>query len=154
MPAFPHLLRSLTLLTMLAASQSLVAGPVMDPKQFGAAGDGRTKDTAALQRAIDAAAKAGGTVRLAAGTYLSGSLVLKSGVTFEIDKGATLLGSTSQADYRKNRWLALIEAKGQQNIAIIGDGVIDGQGEALAADVLRLVQEKKINDPLASNPQQ
>ena len=96
-------------------------------------------------------AKAGGTVRLAAGTYLSGSLVLKSGVTLEIGKGATLLGSTSQADYRKNRWLALVEAKGQQNIAIIGDGVIDGQGEALAADVLRLVQEKKIIDPLASN---
>jgi polygalacturonase len=72
-------------------------------------------------------------------------------VTLEIDKGATLLGSTSHADYLKNRWLALIEAKGQQNIAITGEGVIDGQGEALAADVLRLVKEKKIVDPLASN---
>ena len=151
MPESLRLLPLLALLSLFATALPAVAGPILDVKQFGAVGDGRTKDTAALQRAIDAAAKAGGTVRLAAGIYLSGSLVLKSGVTLEIDKGATLLGSTSQADYRKNRWLALVEAKGQQNIAIIGEGVIDGQGEALAADVLRLVQEKKIVDPLASN---
>jgi len=127
------------------------ASPVLDPRQFGGVADGRTKDTVAIQRAIDEAAKTGGTVRLAGGAFLSGTIVMKSGVTLLIEKGATLLGSTAHADYRKNRWLALIEAKGQQNIAIAGEGVIDGQGEALAADVLRLVQEKKIKDPLASN---
>ncbi|MDR3405754.1 MAG: glycosyl hydrolase family 28 protein [Chthoniobacter sp.] len=139
------------LLLLFAMGVGASAATVFEAKQFGAVGDGRTKDTAALQRAIDAAAKSGGTVRLAAGTFLSGSLVLKSGVTLQIDKGATLLGSTEHADYRKNRWMALVEAKGQRDIAIVGEGVIDGQGAALAADVLRLVQEKKIIDPLASN---
>ncbi|EDY18687.1 glycoside hydrolase family 28 [Chthoniobacter flavus Ellin428] len=147
-------MRSLSFLAgliLLAAGCSAFAAATLDPRQYGAVGDGKTKDTAALQRAIDAAAKVGGTVRLATGTYLSGTVILKSGVTLQIDKGATLLGSPQQADYTKNRWLALIEARRQHNIAIVGDGVIDGQGTALAADVMRLVQEKKIVDPLASH---
>lgn len=147
-------MRSLSFLTgllLLATGCSALASVTLDPRQFGASGDGKTKDTAALQRAIDAAAKVGGTVRLATGTYLSGTLVLKSGVTLEIDKGATLLGSPQHADYSKNRWLALIEARRQHDIAIVGEGVIDGQGAALAADVMRLVQEKKIVDPLLSH---
>ena len=138
-------------LAVLSAVSSLAASSVLDPRQFGGVADGRTKDTAAIQRAIDEAAKTGGTVRLAGGAFLSGTIMMKSGVTLRIEKGATLLGSTAHADYRKNRWLALIEARDQQNIAITGEGVIDGQGEALAADVLRLVQEKKLKDPLASN---
>lgn len=141
----------LTLAAFFTLTYPLMAAPTIDARQYGAVGDGRTKDTAAIQRAIDAAAAAGGTVRLSGGTFLSGSLVMKSGVTLLIDKGATLLGSTQQADYLKNRWMALVEAKGQHNIAVTGEGVIDGQGEALAADVLRLVQEKKIIDPMASN---
>lgn len=145
-------LPSLVWLILLAANLvTAAAAEMFDPKQFGAVGDGTTKDTVALQRTIDAAARVSGTVRLATGTYLSGTVILKSGVTLEIDRGATLLGSTEQADYTKDRWLALIEARRQHNIAIIGDGVIDGQGTALAANVMRLVQDKKIIDPLASH---
>jgi polygalacturonase len=72
-------------------------------------------------------------------------------VTLRIEKGATLLGSTEHADYLKNRWLALIEAKGQRDIAITGEGVIDGQGAALADDVMRRVKEGKIADKLHNN---
>lgn len=139
---------TLVVVLMLAGFGVSLAATGFDPRDFGATGDGRTKDTVAIQRAIDAAAKDGGTVRLAGGTFLCGTLTLKSGVTLRIEKGATLLGSTEHADYRKNRWLALIEANGQRDIAITGEGVIDGQGAALARDVLRLVEEGKIADKL------
>ena len=45
------------------------------------------------------------------GVFLCGTIVLKSGVALDITKDATLLGSTHQVDYRKNRWLALIKAR-------------------------------------------
>jgi polygalacturonase len=138
-------------LTLLVSALAAKAAPIFNPRSFGAAGDGKSKDTEAIQRAIDAAGKEAGTVVLDHGVYLSGALLLKTGVTLRIEKDATLLGSTEHADYRKNRWMALIEAKDQRNISITGSGVIDGQGEALAADVLRLVNEKKIADPLAGN---
>ena len=68
--------------TVLLAALALVAGvwgEVFDVRAFGARGDGRTKDTAAIQRAVDAAHEAGGgTVEVPAGTYLSGSIFLKS----------------------------------------------------------------------------
>ncbi|MEI8288704.1 MAG: glycosyl hydrolase family 28 protein [Verrucomicrobiota bacterium] len=117
-----------------------------NPRVFGAAGDGKTKDTVAIQRAIDAAAKAGGTVLLDRGVFLSGTLHLKSGVTLRIQKGATLLGSAEHADYQKNRWLALIEARDAHDIAITGGGIVDGQGELLAADVVRLMKAGKLRD--------
>ena len=79
---------------------ALHAAQTCDPRDFGAKGDGATKDTAAIQGAIDAcAAKGGGTVRLTAGTYLSAPIVLKSNITLQLDKGATLLGSPDHADY-------------------------------------------------------
>lgn len=56
---------------------------VYDVRDFGAVGDGVTKDTAAIQAAIDAASSAGGgTVELPSGTYVSGSIWLKSNVDF------------------------------------------------------------------------
>jgi polygalacturonase len=90
---------------LLAACGHLaVAATVCDAKKFGAKADGVTKDTAALQAAIDKCAKgaggaAQGIVRLTAGTYLSAPLDLKSHVKLQIEKGATLLGSPDMADY-------------------------------------------------------
>ena len=76
------------------------ARPPFDVRAFGAAGDGRTKDTAAVQRAVDAAAAAGGgEVLLPAGTYLSGSVRLRSGVDLHLAAGAVLRASPDPADY-------------------------------------------------------
>jgi len=58
-------------------------------------------DTAAIQRAIDAATVAGGTVVLPPGQYRTGTLWLKNNVTLRAEKGATILGSTARGDYQK-----------------------------------------------------
>jgi polygalacturonase len=107
-----------------------------DPRAYGAKGDGVSKDTAAIQKAIDTCARqGGGTVRLFSGTYLSAPVVLKSNITFQLDKGATLLGSSDHADYpskaefREPGLQSLVSATNASNVSIIGEGVIDGAGE-------------------------
>jgi polygalacturonase len=103
-------------------------------RDHGAAGDGTTLDTAAIQRAIAAvAAVGGGTVHLPAGRYLTGSIVLESKVTLELAEGAVLLGSTDTAHYRRLNFLALVLADGKHDIAIRGRGTIDGQGRVFGA---------------------
>jgi polygalacturonase len=118
-------------------SSALHAMKTCDPHAFGAKGDGTTKDTVAIQSAIDAcAAQGGGTVKLTAGTYLSAPIVLKSNITLHLDKGATLLGSPDHGDYpdkvefRLPAVQSLVSATNAESVAIEGDGVIDGQGES------------------------
>jgi polygalacturonase len=111
---------------------------------FGAADDGKTLCTAAIQQAIDACAAAGGgTVSFPPGTYLSGSLVLRSNVTLFLEEGATLLGSPSREDYYSPPQDAegqpvegepvfrnLIHGENLHDVAIRGPGTIDGSGAA------------------------
>lgn len=108
--------------------------------------DGKTLCTAQLQQAIDRIAKkGGGTLVLTPGTYLSGSIFLKSGVTLKLEKGAVLLGSPNPYHYMKanvnasgkdtrhdNSCMALIMAENAHDIAIESEGVIDGNGLAVA----------------------
>lgn len=115
---------------------------------FGAKGDGHTLDTRAIQSAIDSAyAAGGGRVTLPAGSFLSGSLYLKSRVELHLEAGAILLGSSRRPDYKKINWYALLLADGEEDIAITGSGTIDGQGAALAADVVARVKSGEIIDP-------
>jgi len=108
---------------------------------FGAKADGKTKDTAALQKAIDQCRqKGGGIVYFPAGVYLTGSLHLKSNITLYLDNGATLLASPDDADfdpYEKNDFkndadketsyfhFSLIWGEDVEHIAILGQGTID-----------------------------
>src|SRR6202162_1631286 len=132
--------RVLILCALLSASLAVAAGT--NPAQysvrdFGAAGDGRTKDTAAIQSAIDACAKAGGgTVYLPAGQYLTGAIQLRSHIIFEVGPGAVILGSEDPADYplRDNAWggdrkaiSSLIYAADVEDVTITGRGTINGQ---------------------------
>ena len=73
---------------------------VYNVRYYGAHGDGEALDTAAIQAAIDAChAGNGGLVLLPQGTYLTGTLYLKSQVTLHLEARAVLLGSTDIADY-------------------------------------------------------
>lgn len=112
-----------------------------DPRSYGAVADGHSKDTAAVQAAIDAAAAQGGTVRLAGGTFVCGTLYLKSNVALEITNSATLLASPDIADYgtdtHHNRYRnepeldrCFLFAQDAENVTICGSGVIDGNAAA------------------------
>jgi polygalacturonase len=118
-------------------ASALVASPVCNPRAYGAKGDGVSKDTVAIQKAIDLCERqGGGTVRLIAGTYLSAPIVLKSNITLQLDRGATLLGSADHGDYPRRIELrepglqSLVSATNATNVAITGEGVIDGAGES------------------------
>lgn len=97
---------------------------------YGAAGDGKTLNTASIQKAIDACAKAGGgAVTVPPGTYVTGAFTLLPNITLHLEPGATIKGSTNLQDYTidGNRF-GLIRAKDAKNIAITGPGTIDGSG--------------------------
>lgn len=122
-----------------ADSNSDASGPSCDVRAYGAKGDGVTKDTAAIQAAIDDCAGKHGEVHLQAGTFLSGTIRLKSAMTFHVHGGATLLGSTDDVDYPdqnpptdnsqlSNCKRALVYAEGATSLHITGTGVIDGNG--------------------------
>jgi polygalacturonase len=110
---------------------------VLNVRDFGALGDGKTKDTAAVQKALDACAAAGGgEVVMPAGNYLLGSIELKSRTTLRLENGAHLAGSPDLEDYPvvkvrwEGRWIdghrALISARDASGIGVVGPGKISG----------------------------
>ena len=120
----------------MASVPAMAAGKVCDVKTYGAKGDGTTKDTIAVQKAIDecTAGKGGGTVEVPAGTYVIAPIVLKSNMTLHLAKGATLLGSPDMMDYSKVVFARhptvqpLVGSVNAENITINGEGTIDGNG--------------------------
>jgi hypothetical protein len=110
----------------------------LDVDTFGAVGDGVTKNTAAIQSAINACPP-GGFVWLHNGTFLSGTLFLTNNMTLYIDPSATLLGSGSTNDYpilnppannsqQVNCDMALVYAQSCTNVTVTGGGTINGNG--------------------------
>ncbi len=174
LPRFRHLLAIATCagLPLIAASASAqpLANPITTKDQddvtyiaytshmsrsnfnvrtFGAAGDGTTLDTAAINKAIDAAAAAGGgTVYFPAGTYASYSIHLKSNISLYLEQGATLLAADAPPegtpggydepepnqwdkyqDFGHTHWHnSLIWGENLENISILGPGRIFGRG--------------------------
>ena len=142
---FPHVCTWVVAASLATLGRSAADTSVFDVRIFGATGDGKTIDSPAINRAIEAASTAGGgTVRLSAGTYLSASIRLKSNVTLSLDDGSTLLASDDDAlydpaepnewgdkfkyqDFGHSHWRnSLIWGEGLENVSIIGAGRIDG----------------------------
>jgi len=107
---------------------------------FGAINDGKTLNTEAIQKTIDACSKnGGGIVTFKPGDYLTGSIFVKNNIKFIIPKDVKILGSENIEDYREidtriagieMKWpAALINVKNQENVSIEGEGIIDGQGK-------------------------
>lgn len=122
------------LLSLASWTRAQTHGHVCDPRAYGAKADGRIKDTRAIQAAIDAcAAQGGGTVRLGSDRFLTAPIVLRSHIRLEIGRGATLLGSQEVSDYpilpNENRRQALITSNGATDVAIVGAGTVNGQGQ-------------------------
>jgi len=107
---------------------------------FGAVGDGVTKNTAAINAAINKCSnEGGGRVLVTNGEFLTGAVHMKSNVDLHIDANASLKFSTDPSDYLplvRTRWEGddcynyspLIYANGQHNFAITGKGTLNGQG--------------------------
>lgn len=112
---------------------------------FGAAGDGKTLCSAAIQKAVDeCAGSGGGRVCIPAGVYLTGTIRLKSNVELYLEHGSVLKASTDLDDYNEleeypqnssciesEGWCGkhLILAVEQENVAVTGSGTIDGSGD-------------------------
>ena len=118
---------------------------VYNVKDYGAKGDGKALDHNAINKAIEAASKSGGgQVYLPAGTYLCGSIRMKSNIDLHLSAGAKILAAPAEMkaydesevfgapEYQDGGHTyfhnSLIWAEGQQNISITGHGMIDGEG--------------------------
>ena len=135
----------LGVLLMLIAQAVQAATSVYNVRDYGAKGDGKTLDHIAINKAIEAAnADGGGQVVLPAGTYLCGSIRMKSNVDLHLTAGARILAAPgSMKAYDESEVFgapeyqdgghtyfhnSLIWAEGQQNVSITGRGMIDGEG--------------------------
>jgi polygalacturonase len=134
-PRCISILAASILSTVFLAMSAAAKPATCDPRTLGAKADGQAKDTTALQGAIDLCAKGdGGVVHLTAGIYVSGPLTLRSHMHLVLDKGAKLLGSPDIEDYPIRtdapwRRVSLLHADHVEDIAITGEGTIDGNGK-------------------------
>jgi polygalacturonase len=134
------------LIVAVVASGPLARAATLNVKSFGATGDGHSNDAAAINAAI-AAASAGDTVEFPAGTYVSTSIHLRSSVTLLLDAGATIAAAASGFDAAEPNPFgqfqdfghshfhdALIWGENLHDVAIIGQGTIDGRGNLVRSN--------------------
>ena len=136
------MIRNVALLMLALLSHRAVEAKDYNIVDYGAVSDTTRLSTEAIQRAVDdCSAAGGGRVVVPAGSYKTGTLVLRSHVDFHLETGATLYGSTRLEDYRPMKtdyvslrtWgetVQLIFADKVQDVSISGHGTIDGRGAA------------------------
>ncbi len=160
-PFIPQrVIRLLVLACAFCAGQASASAIDLSSEQLGIASDGHTLCTSRLQQAIDSISRSGGgRLRLTPGSYLSGTLIMRSGVELYLEEGATLKGSTDPRHYIKatatgvgktpdaDNGSALIYASGGERMALRGQGCIDGQGLRLALVIDSLHHTGEMPDP-------
>ncbi len=120
--------------------------------KFGAVADAKTLNTTSINATIDALSKkGGGVVLIPSGLWITGPIVLKSNINLHLATGATLLFTKNFDEYPlvKANWEGLPQMRNQSpisatdanNIAITGNGIIDGNGDAW-----RMVKKDKLNE--------
>jgi len=135
--------------TSRSSDANFIGARVYNIRDFGAVGDGKTSDTAAVQAAINACSKdQGGTVLVPAGVFVIGTIEMKSNITLHIAASGKLLGSPHAKEYYAAEAIplkgdatlgdgnyGLIFGVNLQNVTIEGPGMIDGQGHLFHAAV-------------------
>ncbi len=138
-----------TCIFFITISKAIGSDKIIDVTKHGIKSNSETKCTTTLQNLIDKLSlKGGGILRFPAGYYLTGSFEIKSGVKIYLEKDAIIKGSTNPYDYNNKRLnepkspnakdnssMALVVANNACNIAILGEGTIDGNGRELALNI-------------------
>lgn len=141
-----------TLFSLMLLYFSNLSAEDYKASDFGAKADGKTLNTCTIQKAIDFIHESGGgQLIFEAGSYVTGSVYLKSNVTLHLVDGATILGSTNPFDYIKDKkigWMAMIFAVNQDNIGITGKGTINGRGFITANNMVGYIHQGIYTDPL------
>ncbi|MBX2925926.1 MAG: glycoside hydrolase [Chitinophagaceae bacterium] len=145
-------MRKLVLLLLLVTISYSGIAKDYNATDFGAVPDGVNLNTGIIQGAIDyITTHGGGRLVFTPGTYLTGTIYLKSNVVLHLDSGAVLLGSVNPFDYVKDPyigWMSMIFALKQENIGITGTGMIDGRGFYTANNMVANIHKGIVKDPL------
>ncbi|HEX6716135.1 MAG TPA: glycosyl hydrolase family 28-related protein [Pyrinomonadaceae bacterium] len=157
--------------TRVVAQKSPPFAGAFDVKKFGAKGDGKALDSPAINKAIDAAAAAGGgTVLFTAGTYRSFSIHLKSNIALFLDQGATIIAADPRdgdgkydlpepnqwdqyQDFGHSHWHnSLIWGENLENISILGPGRILGKGLVRTGNQSRTKEQNDVLEKQGPDP--
>lgn len=123
---------------MILWTTSICVAQTFNITNYGAVSDGKTLNTVAIQKAIDAcAAKGGGIVYVPPGEFITGTIALKSNVDFHLEIGAVLKGSPNIKDYKSyvketygTNYYGILYTENAENVSISGNGTIDGNDKA------------------------
>jgi len=150
-------LRTTLIVFLCFCATTVLRAERVDMLKAGAKANGKTLNTKLINSTIDRLNRGGGgTLFFPAGTYLTGSIHLKSNITLELEAGATLLFSDNFDDYlpfvevrhegvMMKSFQPLIYAVDAENITIKGEGTLDGQGKKWWMEFFRVMIDLKDN---------